>query len=206
MMKFLVTTAFVVGLAFLNFFSLRPIENNSSRLVDELKRRKLSAISCSPDFNTLKFSDQEVAAMIPLPGTGSHNWRINTRNDSAGFYFNQGMNLYYGFHIIEAIPSFKKAVQLDPEAAILHWAEALAYGPNINDLGYAASPEALAATGKAVKLMNKASAKEKMLINAMAARYSADSTISRAVLNERYADGMHKAWKQFPDDAEIASL
>ena len=206
MMKFLVLTGIATGLASLNFFSLRSIDSNSSKLVDELNRRKLSAISCSPDLNSLKFSDKDVAAMIPLPGTGSHTWKISSSNDSARFYFNQGMNLYYGFHIIEAIPSFKKAVQFDPDAAILHWAEALAYGPNINDLGYASSPEALAATAKAVKLIGNANAKEKLLISAIAARYSSDTTLSRSVLNERYAEGMRKALQQFPDDAEIAAL
>src|SRR5688572_10070043 len=148
MMKFLVLTAIAAGLASLHYFSLPSMDSNPIKVVGELNKRKISAISCAPDLNSLKFSDNDVAAMIPLPGTGSHTWNIRSSNDSARYYFNQGMNLYYGFHIIEAIPSFKKAIQFDPDAAILHWAEALAYGPNINDLGYAASPGALAAIGK----------------------------------------------------------
>ena len=52
--------------------------------------------------------------------------------------------MYYGYHIIEALASFEKATQFDEKFAMGHWGKALAYGPNINDLGYAASPDALA--------------------------------------------------------------
>lgn len=204
-MKSIIITAIAVGLSLLTFLANSGKPDNTG-ILENINNRKLAAVSCSPDLINLSFSEDEVAAMIPLPGTGSHKWQIRTQNDSAAFYFNQGMNLYYGFHIIEAIPSFKKAIQLDPDCAILHWAEALAYGPNINDLGYAASPEALAATAKAVKLMGTASNIEKLLIKAMAVRYSADTTISRTTLNQHYADAMASAYKQFPDEAEVGAL
>jgi hypothetical protein len=51
----------------------------------------------------------------------------------------------------------------------------LPYGPNINDLGYAASPEALTATHKAEELAASASSFERSLIDAMSVRYTADS-------------------------------
>src|SRR6185503_4286120 len=129
-----------------------------------------------PDWRTNPLSRLEIQQMIPLPGTGSHAWKISTQIDSAQFYFNQGINLYYGFHIIEALPSFKKAQTFDPGCAMLYWAEALAYGPNINDLGYAASPDALTATKKANEFINASSPAEKALIQAMQVRYSDDST------------------------------
>src|SRR5258705_4574162 len=111
-----------------------------------------------------------------MPGAGNYKWTISTRNDSTQFYFNQGISMYYSFHIIESMASFKKAAKFDPNCAMLYWTQEWAYGPNINDLGYAASPEALQATKKAEELSATANALEKLLINTMSVRYTADST------------------------------
>ena len=170
-------------------------------------KKRFSTISCTPDWATYHLTKLQIQQMIPLPGTGSHTWKISTKKDSAQFYFNQGINLYYGFHIIEALPSFKKAQTFDPGCAMLYWAEALAYGPNINDLGYAASPDALVATKKAKELDNSSSSlKEKALIQAMQVRYSDDSTQKREYLNQLYADKMKELYTRFSADAEIGAL
>lgn len=169
-------------------------------------KKRFSTISCTPDWTTYHLTKLQIQQMIPLPGTGSHAWKISTKKDSAQFYFNQGINLYYGFHIIEALPSFKKAQTFDPDCAMLYWAEALAYGPNINDLGYAASPDALVATKKAKELNNNSSVKEKALIQAMQVRYSDDSIQKREYLNQLYADKMKELYTRFPGDAEIGAL
>ncbi|MES1216648.1 MAG: hypothetical protein ABUT20_14125, partial [Bacteroidota bacterium] len=129
-----------------------------------------------------------------------------TKNDSAQFYFNQGINMYYSFHIIESMASFKKASRFDPACAMLQWAQALAYGPNINDLGYAASPDALLASSKAAELSMNSSDKEKILIEAQRIRYSDDSTQSREKLNQLYVDKMKEAYNKYPGDADIAAL
>ena len=152
--------------------------------------KKKNIISCSPDWNQLQSWIDEMD-IPPLPGAGKYKWKISTTNDSAQFYFDQGINCYYGFHIIEAMASFKKAAKFDPQCAMLYWAQALGYGPNINDFGYRASPEALAATQKAKELSATASSFEKDLINAMQVRYTADSTdATRASLNEAYTAQM----------------
>ncbi len=171
-----------------------------------IQKKRLTSISCTPDWTTYHLNKAEIQQMIPLPGIGSHAWKISTKKDSAQFYFNQGINLYYGFHIIESLPSFKKAQLLDPNCAMLYWGEALAYGPNINDFGYAASPDALVAINKAKELMNTASPKEKDLINAIALHYSDDSTQQRKHLNELYADKMKSLYEKYPKDAEIGTL
>ncbi len=91
--------------------------------------------------------------------------------------------MYYGFHIIEAIASFKKAAKLDPSNPMIWWgAIASSTDPIYNDIGYAASPEALETTAKAVELKRSAGDLEKALINAMTVRYSADSTKTREEL------------------------
>src|SRR6185436_20732395 len=126
---------------------------------------------CSPDWNVVNEWIEEVD-IPPIPGSGTHHWEIDSQNDSAQFYFNQGINMYYSFHIIESMASFKKAARFDPGSAMIYWAQALAYGPNINDVGYAASPDALTATGKALEFSGRVNAKEMALIKAMEVRYS----------------------------------
>jgi tetratricopeptide (TPR) repeat protein len=171
--------------------------------VDAFKAASL--VRCSPDMSRIN-TWLEDAAIALMPGAGYYKWKITTISDSAQLYFNQGINMYYGFHIIEALASFKKAASFDPENPMVWWAQALAYGPNINDVGYAASPEALDASQKAAALSSKARAEEKLLIEAMVARYSADSTQSREVLNQAYVDKLKLAYDKMPASADIAAL
>ncbi len=206
-MRYLLITA--SSLSFLLLFnnknsSFIPIDK--AALVEVNQKKSLTAISCSPDWATYHLTKEEVNEMVPLPGMGSHTWKISTKNDSAQFYFNQGINLYYGFHIIEALPSFKKTQLFDPSCAMLYWAEALAYGPNINDYGYTASANALIATEKSKELMNTSTAKEKGLIEAMQFHYSTDSAQKRELLNQQYADKMKQLFVKYPGDAEIGAL
>lgn len=173
----------------------------------DINRLKIdNSISCSPDREKiLQWLDD--AEDIPLmPGAGEYIWKIDTNNDSAQLYFNQGINMYYGFHIIEAIASFKKAAKLDPENPMIWWAQALALGPNINDVGYAASPEALATTAKARELSKESGEIEKGLIDAMTSRYSDDSTKTRKELNEAYTAAMKNLHLKFPQNTDVAVL
>src|SRR5215203_1336268 len=174
MKKFLfITAAFATALVIYAFTS----KLNTPYIKSSLQKIK-STISCTPDrkFLSLLVDGMDIP---PMPGAGKYKWKITTTSDSAQFYFNQGINMYYGFHIIEALASFKKASRFDPQTAMAWWAQALAYGPNINDVGYSASPEALEANEKASSLSGGSSALEKDLIQAMLVRYTADTTQSR---------------------------
>ena len=206
----LLLIAAAMAIALLLAFRLHENNNTLSRSFTNLDNNPDSygekkIISCSPDWDKLKAWIDETDIPL-LPGSGNHQWNIYTKNDSAQFYFNQGINTYYGFHIIEAMASFKKAARFDSSSAVIYWAQALAYGPNINNVGYAASPDALVAVGKAISLSGKSSAKEKLLIQAQQVRYSSDSTQSRVKLNQQYADKMKEAYQKFPNDADIAAL
>jgi tetratricopeptide (TPR) repeat protein len=169
------------------------------------KTQKKKIVSCRPSWEEIDKLLEE-AEIPPIPGAGAYTWKISTQHDSAQYYFNQGINMYYAFHIIESMASFKKAAKFDPSSAMLQWAQALAYGPNINDLGYAASPEAITTSRKAEKLSGGSSAKEKMLIRAQVVRYSTDSSQSREKLNQLYVDEMKKVYEAYPNDADVAAL
>ncbi len=201
-MFFLALLAFITAsLAFrIKEFKKQP---GTISFVENFKKKNV--VRCSPDWNELKDWIEEFD-IPPIPGAGNYKWKISTSNDSAQFYFNQGINMYYSFHIIESMASFKKAAKFDPDCGMLYWAQALAYGPNINDIGYASSPDALAASGRAIEFCNSCTEKETMLIRAQRSRYSADSSESREKLNQVYVDKMKDVYDKYPADADIAAL
>ncbi|MGN6491003.1 MAG: tetratricopeptide repeat protein [Agriterribacter sp.] len=171
--------------------------------INTLKRN--NAISCGPDRLVMEQWLEETD-IPPMPGAGKYKWKINTKSDSAQFYFNQGINMYYGFHIIESLASFKKAATFDSENPAIWWAQALAYGPNINDVSYAVLPQALEAVDKANALLEKASPVEKALIGAISVRYSKDTTLAREKLNATYTKAMETLYGQYPANADVAAL
>lgn len=163
------------------------------------------SLGCSANLAGINFEDS--ANIIPLlSGWGTYRMPVTATNDSAAIYFQQGINMYYGFHIIEALASFEKSVRFDENFAMGYWGKALAYGPNINDVGYAASPEALDAVQKATALSGNCTPVEKALIAAMRVRYSTDSTQTREYLNQLYADAMKNVHESFPKSADAAAL
>ena len=201
---FFVLAAMIAALALFAFrFDSNQKRNFTSKDLIEFKKKNI--IGCGPDWDKLKDWLEETS-IPPIPGAGIHKWKISTKSDSAQFYFTQGINMYYSFHIIEAMASFKKAAKFDENSPMLHWAQALSYGPNINDFGYAASPEALSASGKAIEFSGKGTEKEKALIEAQRVRYSFDSSQTRSMLNQLYVDKMKQAYEKFAGDADVATL
>jgi tetratricopeptide (TPR) repeat protein len=201
--KIFVTAAFIALLLMAGFRYAR--EKQQPLVLRETVLKRQQIIQCSPDWSQIN-EDSLANNIGVLPGWGNYRWHITAKNDSAQFYFNQGISMYYAFHIMEAMASFKKAQLFDAGNAMIYWAQALAYGPNINDFAYAATPEAFAAAQKALSLKNNCTEKEKALIEAIAVRYSSDSTISRASLNQLYADALKKSYSRLKQDADIATL
>src|SRR3954454_1486438 len=65
-------------------------------------------------------------------GTGIWKHPITTKSVEAQRYFDQGLALMYGFNRYEALRSFRKSAELDPQAAMAQWGVAMATGPYIN--------------------------------------------------------------------------
>jgi len=136
-------------------------------------------------------------------GLGAHRHPISTKNPTTQMYFDQGINLLFGFNHAEAIRSFREAGRLDPDCAICWWGVALALGPNINlPMPDDAVAPAWQALGRARALEAKASPEERDWIEALAARYSPDPKADRKVLDEAYAQAMGKLWRAYPDDLD----
>ena len=184
---------------------INPHTSSREAIQKTLWYKKQYSVSCSPSLALFNVDDS--ANVIPLlSGWGGYRMPVSETNDSARIYFEQGINMYYAFHIIEALASFEKATQFDPNFAMAYWGKALAYGPNINDYGYAVSPDALIAVEKANANKNNCTPVEQALIEAMAVRYSADTTQTREHLNKLYADAMQNVYQQNTSNPDAGAL
>ncbi|HEY2750365.1 hypothetical protein [Phenylobacterium sp.] len=140
-------------------------------------------------------------------GLGVHHMPISTRNAKTQAYFDQGVNLLFGFNHAEAIRSFREAARLDPNCAMCWWGVAEALGPNINlPMQPDAVAPALQALQRAQALAPKASPREQAWIAALGARYSADPKADRHALDEAWAEAMAKLWREHPEDLDAATF
>jgi len=142
-----------------------------------------------------------------LAGLGDHHHPVSTRSEKAQYFFDQGMRLTYGFNHQEALRSFKEAARLDPDCAMAYWGWALVLGPNLNlPMSAAVVPQAYDAVQMALARKNKATAREKAYIEALAKRYSADPQADRGPLDAAYAEAMKQVHARYPDDLDAATL
>ena len=155
------------------------------------------------------YNPADSAIDIPaLKGWGHYHFKVTTQSDSAQYYFDQGLSMYYAFHNIEAIASFAKAARFDPGCAMAWYGKALALGPTINySNSYKAPAEALQAAVKSRELMSGCTDVEKDLIMAMEYRYQPDSSnLSLFQLRSNYADAMKMAYDRHQDNVDVMTL
>lgn len=192
---FLLPGLFIAGT---NTKKNQPSNNESNRDI----------ISCAPAGDNI-FKDENGKFIAVLPGWGNHALAVSTSNDSAQFYFNQGLSMYYSYHSREAIASFKESARFDPALAMAYWGQALASGPNYNSAyGYKIKTTVPAIVNELNKPALNASMKERDLIDAVNSRYNiADTADSkRKMLNETYAAKMKALVDKYSDDLEIKTL
>jgi len=141
-------------------------------------------------------------------GFGNYQRPISTDVHLAQTYFNQGMQLLYGFNHDEAIRSFERAAEHDPASPMPYWGIAYAHGININDpaMNEERSNLARAAADEAMSRIDNATPAEAALIRAIDARYALPIPENRRPLDEAYAAAMGQAYAQFPDDPDIGAL
>ena len=198
-MLLLTITAFITAAGFTYHFQDNGIQ--SAIVKEKIILQKKFSFRCSP-----LFDPAEADAIPALTGWGNYSWKITTTSDSAQFYFDQGINMYYAFHIIESRASFDKATRFDPACAMAYWGKALAFGPNINDFGYQRPSEAYPSAQKAIELKAGCSKVEQALINAMAVRYTADTTKNQNELNGLYKNAMARVFETYKTNADISAL
>ena len=135
-------------------------------------------------------------------GLGVHHMAITATPDAQRF-FDQGVNLVFGFNHAEAIRSFREAARQDPNCAMCWWGVAFALGPNINlPMPDDAVAPAWQALRNAQALAPKASPREQAWIAALSKRYAARPGADRNLLNTVFAEAMGDLAKRFPDDLD----
>ncbi len=152
----------------------------------------------------MKSGDQPATLMS---GIGSIHHPVSTKNAEAQRFFDQGLAFVYAFNHDEAIRSFKRAAELDPQMAMAWWGVALALGPNINlDVDPEREKAAYDATQKARSLAKNAPENERTYIAALAKRYSLDPKADLKQLAVDYKNSMGELVKKYPDDLDAATL
>src|SRR4051812_18873400 len=141
------------------------------------------------------------------PGLGPMHHAVTTSNAEAQKYFNQGLNLVFGFNHAEAQKSFERAAALDPNMAMAWWGIAYAVGPNYNmPVDWEREQIAYDAITKAQALGARATPGERAYIAALAKRITNDKNANLHQLDVDYSDAMRDLVKQYPDDLDAATL
>ena len=152
----------------------------------------------------------QLAAAAPatlMTGMGNLHHEIATKSEEAQKFFDQGLTFIYAFNHDEAIRSFKRAAELDPNSPMPLWGIALALGPNINlDVDPEREQAAYAAVEEALKLTGSAPAAERAYVTALLTRYSNDPKADLKKLAVQYKDAMRDLTRAFPDDLDAATL
>lgn len=141
-------------------------------------------------------------------GFGNYHRAVTTSSPEAQRWFDQGMQLLYGFNHDEAIRSFERAAKIDPDCVMAWWGIAYANGHHINNplMTEEQTVNACAAVKEAMKRVDRGTPVEQALVRAVATRYVLPAPEDRRHLDEAYAEAMGKAWAAHPDDPDIGAL
>jgi tetratricopeptide (TPR) repeat protein len=143
-----------------------------------------------------------------FPDMGSRSRPVTTDSVEAQAYFDQGLTWMYAFNHDEAVRSYTRAAELDPDCAMAWWGVALCQGPNYNDpvMTDARSAAAWDALQNAIARIDNTTPSERALIEALAARYASPEPEDRTHLEQAYADAMADVWAAYPNDSDVGTL
>ncbi|MEO1080112.1 MAG: hypothetical protein AAFY29_11200 [Pseudomonadota bacterium] len=168
----------------------------------------LVAISAAGSW-TSKVTAQEPAPIPYLASAlGPYSWPITTYDERAQAYFDQGMQLRWGYSMGEARRSMAEARRIDPGCAMCFWGEAFALGSFLN-LPMTVENARLAheAITRAAELTGSATPVEADLIRAALVRYPADfDPDQRRAVDTAFAEAMAEVHARYPDHPEVSAV
>ena len=186
------------------FISCKSDKNPETEII--VKTPPLAKYTCAPRITDADWYKKDNKAPL-FEDLGTLNYPITSTSELAQKYFNQGLTLAYAFNHAEAARSFFYATKLDPNCAMAFWGYAYVLGPNYNagmeDDHY---ERAYNAIQEAKELSANSTEKEKVLINAMAERYSATPPEDRSLLDINYSNALKSIHNTYPNDSEVATL
>ena len=150
--------------------------------------RALYLVVCATiSLQAMEFPYHPTKEIALISGLQINAHPVTTNNLEAKRFFNQGLNLLYGFNHDMAYWSFQKAVALDPDFAMGYWGMALALGPNINmDISGKSEKKAFEHIQKAKQLLSHITESEKDYILALSQRYTDAKNPNLKQLNLNY--------------------
>jgi len=180
-------------------------------MVDSMKSVRSHAIAVVIAGAVVLFGCQKEApdnGALIYEGFGNYERPISTDSEAAQQWFNQGMQLMYGFNHDEAIRSFEQAAAADPLSPMPWWGIAYCNGMNINDPEMTEERSRIAweAAQEALARIEAASAVEAALVQAVAQRYAWPVPEDRGELEQNYADAMEAVYDEYPGDPDVAAL
>ncbi len=139
---------------------------------------------------------------------GTHRRAITTDSAQAQAYFDQGLTWMYAFNHDEAIRSFRRAAELDRDAAMPWWGVSLASGPQYNHPVMTEQRTATAwqAMLNALERIENTTPIERRMIEALKHRNVEAEPEDRSRQNAHYAQAMADIWEAFPDDSDVGVL
>lgn len=148
---------------------------------------------------------------------GAKSFPIRTASPMAQQLFDLGLNWCFGFNQEEGLACFKRAIECDPDCAMLYCGAAYAAGPFYNmpwcDFSDAEAAECTAfchgLIQTALRLSVQASPLEVALIKALSHRVQEPNTVTMATFDswdDAYADAMRDVYRKHPENLDIAAL
>jgi peroxiredoxin len=132
-----------------------------------------------------------------MPGMGKIAFEITTRSPEAQAFFLQGVGQLHGFYYFEAERSFRTVAFLDPDCAMAYWGMAMA---NINT-----EKRAKEFLAKAVKLQEKAGARERMWIQSLSDYYAVPPA-EKEKRARTYVRALEALVREYPADLEAKAF
>lgn len=134
--------------------------------------------------------------------------RVATSNKQAQAYFDQGLTLYYAFNDGDAVRSFRRAAELDPQLAMAHWGIALAAYPRGTGGGNITDEKRLTQAREAIKTAMSIAAPDpdRVYIEALSKLLPDGPSYDRQASQEAYRDAMKPIHAAAPSDADAAAL
>jgi tetratricopeptide (TPR) repeat protein len=152
---------------------------------------------------------QRVAKPIELVSTDAITHRkVATSITQAQAFFDQGLTLYYAFNDGDAVRSFRRAADLDPQLAMAYWGVALAAYPRSTGGGNPSDEKRLMEARDAIKMaMSMPSpSSDRIYIEALSKLFPDEAGTSRAASDEAYRLAMKPIYAASPKDADAAAL
>ena len=154
-------------------------------------------------------TDQSGSKPIELVSTDAIiNRKVATSSKQAQAFFDQGLTLYYAFNDGDAVRSFRRAAELDPQLAMAYWGIALAAYPRSTGGGNPSDLKRLKEARDAIKTAMSMSAptSDRIYIEALSKLLPGEAGYNRKASEDAYRLAMKPIYESSPRDADAAAL